>query len=165
MMASPGVKPALHGQVFADPAVSRPMKDNAEPAYGFATLVGYSLEVWEPDYAEVVLTLERKHLNRTGVLHGGVIATLIDTACGFAGCYCPMPGRVRRAVTLSMSTNFLGQATAGDTLTAKATRTGGGRNIFFARCDLVDAKGQTIATGEAAYKYRKGSDDPNGVPA
>ena len=63
-----------------------------------------------------------------------VLATLIDTACGFAGCYCAEPGRVRRAVTLTMSTSFLGQAAAGDILTAKARRTGGGKNIFFTRC-------------------------------
>ncbi len=141
------------------------MKDAAEPEHGFAKHVGYCLAVWEPDYAEVVLDLLPKHLNRSGVPHGGVIATLIDTACGFVGCYCAVPGRLRRAVTLSMNTSFLGQASAGDTLTAKAKKTGGGRTIFFARCDLVDSKGQLIATGEATYKYRKGSEDPNGVPA
>ena len=141
------------------------MKDSSEPDGGFAQLVGYRLTKWEPDYAEVELALLPKHLNRSGVPHGGVIATLIDTTCGFVGCYCAVPGRVRRAMTLSMSTSFLGQAAAGDTLTAKARRTGGGKTIFFTRCDLVDSKGQLIATGEAVYKYRKGSEDPNGVPA
>jgi uncharacterized protein (TIGR00369 family) len=140
------------------------MKDTAEPQGGFAQLVGYRLTKWEPDYAEVELDLEPRHLNRSGVPHGGVIATLIDTAGGFVGCHCAVPGRVRRAVTLNMSTNFLGQATAGQTLVAKAKRVGGGRNIFFAHCDLLDSKGQLIATGEGVYKYRKGSEDPNGVP-
>jgi len=140
------------------------MKDSAEPPGGFAQLVGYRLAKWEQDYAEVILNLEPKHLNRSGVLHGGVIATLIDTTCGFVGCYCAVPGRVRRAVTLSMTTNFLGQAPAGDTLTAKARRTGGGTSIFFTHCDLVDGKGRLIATGQAVYKYRKGSENPNGIP-
>ena len=141
------------------------MKDTLEPANGFAKLVGYHLAVWQPDYAEIVLALEPKHMNRSGVPHGGVIATLIDAACGFTGCYCAAPGRVRRAMTLTMSTSVLGQAAAGDTLTAKARRTGGGRTVFFTRCDLVDGQGRLIATAEAAYKYRKGSEDPNGVPA
>jgi len=141
------------------------MKDSSEPDGGFAQLVGYRLTKWEPDYAEVELALLPKHLNRSGVPHGGVIATLIDTTCGFVGCYCAVPGRVRRAMTLSMSTSFLGQAVAGNTITAKARKTGGGKTIFFTRCDLVDSKGQLIATGEAVYKYRKGSEDPNGVPA
>lgn len=141
------------------------MKDSSEPDGGFAQLVGYRLTKWEPDYAEVELALLPKHLNRSSVPHGGVIATLIDTTCGFVGCYCAVPGRVRRAMTLSMSTSFLGQAVAGNTITAKARKTGGGKTIFFTRCDLVDSKGQLIATGEAVYKYRKGSEDPNGVPA
>jgi uncharacterized protein (TIGR00369 family) len=141
------------------------MKDSAEPANGFAKLVGYRLAIWQPDYAEVILDLEPKHLNRSGVPHGGLIATLIDTTCGFVGCYCAVPGRVRRAMTLTMSISFLGPAAAGDTLTAKARRTGGGKTIFFTRCDLVNGQGRLIATGEAAYKYRKGSEDPNGVPA
>jgi uncharacterized protein (TIGR00369 family) len=141
------------------------MKDSSEPDGGFAQLVGYRLTKWEPDYAEVELALLPKHLNRSGVPHGGVIATLIDATCGFVGCYCAVPGRVRRAMTLSMSTSFLGQAVAGNTITAKARKTGGGKTIFFTRCDLVDSKGQLIATGEAVYKYRKGSEDPNGVPA
>jgi uncharacterized protein (TIGR00369 family) len=141
------------------------MKDSSEPDGGFAQLVGYRLTKREPDYAEVELALLPKHLNRSSVPHGGVIATLIDTTCGFVGCYCAVPGRVRRAMTLSMSTSFLGQAVAGNTITAKARKTGGGKTIFFARCDLVDSKGQLIATGEAVYKYRKGSEDPNGVPA
>jgi uncharacterized protein (TIGR00369 family) len=140
------------------------MKDVAEPQGGFAQLVGYRLTKWELDYAEVELDLEPRHLNRSGVPHGGVIATLIDTTGGFVGCYCAVPGRVRRAVTLNMNTNFLGQAAPGETLICKAKRTGGGRNIFFARCDLIGGKGQLIATGEGVYKYRKGSEDPNGVP-
>jgi uncharacterized protein (TIGR00369 family) len=139
------------------------MKDNLEPTNGFARSVGYQLTVWRADYAEIALALEPRHLNRSGVPHGGVIATLIDAACGFTGCFCPVPGRVRRCVTLSMTTSFLGQAAAGDTLTAKAKRTGGGKTVFFTHCDLVDSKGQLIATGEAVYKYRKGSEDPNGV--
>ena len=67
------------------------MKDNAEPPGGFAQLVGYRLDEWELDYAEVDLDLERRHLNRTGVLHGGVIATLIDTPVVSSDAIAPCP--------------------------------------------------------------------------
>jgi acyl-coenzyme A thioesterase PaaI-like protein len=80
-----------------------------------------------------------RHLNRSHVPHGGVIATLIDTACGFAGCYSAEPGKIRGAVTLTLTTCFLGQAEAGMTLVANTRRTGGRRTVFFARCDLVDS--------------------------
>ena len=94
-----------------------------------------------------------------------MLVTLIDTAAGYAGCYCAEPGRTRRAVTLSLTTSFLAPALAGATLTAKAQRTGGGQSIYFARCELVDETGRLIATGEGTFKYRRGSEDPRGVPA
>ena len=122
----PGKPPSLE-----TPALETPV--------GFGALVGYRLSAWGPDHAEPELHLKPRHLNCSHVPHGGVIATLIDTACGFAGCYSAEPGKVRRAVTLALTTCFLGQAEAGTTLAAKARRTGGGRTVFFARCDLVDS--------------------------
>jgi len=133
--------------------------------HGFGQLVGYRLAHWQDGYAEVALTIEPQHLNRSQVPHGGVLVTLIDTAAGYAGCYCAEPGRVRRAVTLSLSTSFLAPAPEGAKLTAKAWRTGGGQSIYFARCELVDDSGRLIATGEGTFKYRRGSEDPKGVPA
>ncbi len=124
-----------------------------ETPVGFGKLVGYRLTQWRHDEAELELVLEPRHLNRSNVPHGGVIATLIDTACGFAGCYSPEPGKRRRAVTLSLNTSFIGQATADTTLTARARRTGGGQTVFFARCDLLDGEGRLIATGEGSFKY------------
>ena len=46
---------------------------------GYARLVGYRLVRWEPDYAEVILELGSQHANRTGVAHGGVLATLLGS--------------------------------------------------------------------------------------
>lgn len=131
-----------------------------ETPQGFSQLLDYRLLVWRPDHAEVVLEIAPKHLNRSGVLHGGVVATLIDTACGYAGVHTAEPGRIRRAVTLSMTVSFLGQAPLGAVLTARARRTGGGRNIFFSRCEVADGEGHLIATGEGTYRYRQGSEAP-----
>jgi uncharacterized protein (TIGR00369 family) len=135
-----------------------------ETPVGFGKLVGYRLTRWAPEEAELELVLEPRHLNRSNVPHGGVIATLIDTACGFAGCYSAEPGRRRRAVTLSLSTSFLGQAEASTTLTAKARRTGGGQTVFFARCDLLDGAGHLIATGEGTFKDLRGTAETKPSP-
>jgi uncharacterized protein (TIGR00369 family) len=139
--------------------------DPIDPIPGFAQLVGYHLAAWQPDYAEVAITLAPQHVNRSDAPHGGLIATLIDTASGFAGCYCAPPVRPRRVMTLSLNVSFIGQTTLGATLIAKARRTGGGQTIFFTHCDLTDDSGRLIATGEGVFKYRRGSEDPNGVPA
>jgi len=141
------------------------MKDPLEPEDGFANLVGYSLLAWEPDYAEVELAVEAKHLNRSGVLHGGVLATLIDVAAGFSGCHCAVPGNVRRALTLSLTTQFIGAGQAGTTLRALARKVGGGRQIYFAECEVRDGQGRLIGKGEGVFKYRSGSETPDGSPA
>ncbi len=93
-------------------------------------------------------------INRSGLLHGGVLATVINAACGFAGCYEAPPGQGRRALTLSLTTQYLGPVAAGTRLTATATRSGGGRTIFFSSCAVRDAEGRLVATGSGTFKYR-----------
>jgi uncharacterized protein (TIGR00369 family) len=130
---------------------------------GFRQLVGYRVASWRDGAADLTLTIGPRHLNRSGVLHGGVIATLIDAAGGYAGCYCAKPGHVRRSVTVSLSTQFLAQAKTG-VLMAKARVRGGGTKIFVTTIEVVDGSGRLVAIGEGVYRYRSGSENPDGVP-
>ena len=59
----------------------------------FNALIGFQISEWREDYVMLGLKLEPKHLNRSGVVHGGVLATLLDAAGGFCGCYCSVPGQ------------------------------------------------------------------------
>lgn len=125
------------------------------PTHGpFAELIGYELADWRADRATVTLAIDERHLNRSGILHGGVLATLIDTACGFAGCYRPPPQASRRALTLSLHTQFLGPVALGARLAAVAHKTGGGRQIFFASCEVRDETGRLVARGDGTFRYR-----------
>ncbi|RDD63678.1 PaaI family thioesterase [Ferruginivarius sediminum] len=139
--------------------------DPLTPHGGFADLVGYRIGDWESGHAEVILDVEARHLNRSGVAHGGVMSTLIDAACGYSGCYCTVPGNARRAMTLQLTTQFLGQVRHGDTLTATGRVVGGGRSVFFADCEVRTAKGELVGRGEGVFKYRRGSETPEGLPA
>ncbi len=141
------------------------MPDSTEAPTAFADLVGYRLEAWRPDYAEVTLALEPRHLNRNGGPHGGLLATLIDTACGFSGVHCTVPGNRRRALTLSLTTQFIARADAGAVLTATGRKVGGGRKTFFATCEVRDQTGRLIARGDGTFRYRRGSEKPEGQPA
>jgi uncharacterized protein (TIGR00369 family) len=125
---------------------------------GYARLIGYRLLRWEPDFAEIVLELGSQHENRGGIAHGGVLATLIDTACGFAGCWAP-EGQSRAAVTLSLTTQFLAPARSGR-LIATGRRVGGGRSIFFATAEVRDAEGTLLARGEGVFRYRDSANRP-----
>ncbi|NIA69199.1 PaaI family thioesterase [Pelagibius litoralis] len=131
-------------------------QDDADPLRargGFADLVGYELVLWEPDLAKVVLTVEPQHLNRSGVLHGGMLTTLIDTACGYCGCFAAPGETPRRAFTLSLTCSFIGTAKAGQRLVATGRRSGGGKSIFFADCSVLDDAGRLIGNGQGSFKY------------
>lgn len=131
---------------------------------GFAELVGYELTEWRQDYAAVTLTVEERHLNRSGFLHGGVLATLLDTACGYSGTHSATEGHIRRAFTLSLNSHFVAPAEAGATLIAVAERTGGGRRTYFSRCEVRDQEGRLIGQGEGVFQLRPGSEDADGQP-
>jgi uncharacterized protein (TIGR00369 family) len=134
-----------------------------EAPSGFQELLGYRLVRWEEGLAELELLIDARHLNRSGVLHGGVLMTLLDTAMGFSATYCALPGRVRRVMTLSLSTSFLGNAGEG-TLVAVGRLRGGGRKILSLSGEVrLRESGATLAVAEGMFKYAKGSESPEGV--
>jgi len=134
-----------------------------EPLAGFKDLVGYRVSEWRECHAEVVCDVRPELLNRSGVLHGGVIVTCLDAAGGYSGIYCAVPGHVRRSVTVSFHVHFMGQVTAGR-LTAIGRLKKAGRRLFFTEVDLYDEAGELIASGDGVYRYRAGSESPEGVP-
>jgi len=129
---------------------------------GFNRELGIVINEWQEDKSQLQLTLTDKLLNRSDILHGGVVSTLLDVAGGLAGCYCTVEGNVRRAVTLSLNIQFIGSVSSGVVL-ANARRRGGGRNIYFADAELLDAEGKLLATAQGTYKYVKGSESPEGT--
>ena len=135
----------------------------AETPYPLQEALGFRIVEWAEDYARVEMPIATVHQNRYGIPHGGVYATLIDAAAGYAGSWCPHPGRRRLAMTLSLNVNFVGRPT-GETLVCEARRVGGGRKTFFAEATLKDDKGALVATGAATLRYRGNGGDPMGDP-
>jgi uncharacterized protein (TIGR00369 family) len=136
---------------------------NGESPSQFQQLLGFRIVDWREGYAELELTVDDKHRNRHGLVHGGVLSTLIDTACGFSATWCPIAGRVRHAVTLSLTTMFTGQARQG-TIRAVGRKRGGGRRVVFCSAEVLDSEGQLLAMGEGTFRYQSGSEVPEGVP-
>ena len=126
-------------------------------------MLGYEIVEWERDRAVVQLVVGSGHLNLVGVVHGGVYAAIIDAVLGLSGIHCAVAGHVRRAVTLSLTTQFVGQAHAG-VLTATGARVGGGTSIFFAEGRILADDSRLLATGTGSFRYRRGSERPEGVP-
>jgi uncharacterized protein (TIGR00369 family) len=106
---------------------------------------------WKEGYAEFRMPIQPKHLNRRGVLQGGVVATLLDAACGYAGLYAPEGETARHGFTLSLTVNYLDTG-LGENVTAKGFIERQGRSIFFSRGEAwVDDK-ILIASAQGTFK-------------
>jgi uncharacterized protein (TIGR00369 family) len=126
--------------------------------------LGVRVAEWREGYARLVCDTAGHHANRSGIVHGGVVLSMVDQAAAFAGLFCPVPGRVRRAVTLDLDCRFTGQAAVGGRLSAEGRVVTAGRNVFFARTEVRDEAGTLVAFGASTHRYRAGSADPAGVP-
>lgn len=123
------------------------------PYSGYAELIGYELIEKAQNFARLQLLIQPHHLNRMEVPHGGVLATLLDTATGFAVAFAAGPDRALRAVTLSMNVQFLGQGKVGEIITVEGHRIGGGKTIAFAAAEVKNAIGESLARGDAVYRF------------
>ncbi|MBJ7451000.1 MAG: PaaI family thioesterase [Blastococcus sp.] len=59
------------------------MADDGAPG-GFAARLGARVEAADDGSARIAFEVTDEHLNPAGTLHGGVLATLVDTAMGTA---------------------------------------------------------------------------------
>ena len=99
-----------------------------------------------------------------GVLHGGAMATLLDTCCTHAGIFCTVPENYRSGATVTLTVNFIGPVRLGQRITAIARKTGGGGTVFMSAGEARDESGKIVATAQAVGRYRDGSGKPEGMP-
>jgi acyl-coenzyme A thioesterase PaaI-like protein len=121
----------------------------------FLASLGMTRTDWRLGYAEFCLDLQPELLNRQRVLQGGVVATLLDAACGYSGLYSADPQRPIHGVTLSLTLNFLDKG-VGTTLIGKGFLERKGRSIFFARGEAWIDSTTLIATAQGTFKYAGG---------
>ncbi len=125
-----------------------------EAPYPLQRHLGFRVTDWRIDYCRLELPLQGFLMNRQGIPHGGIHATLMDTAMGFSGCFSDDPERPRYAMTLNLSVNFLGLP-EGDLLITQAWRTGGGQSTFFADAKVTDEHQTVLASATGVFRYRK----------
>lgn len=125
--------------------------------------LGMKILEWSEGTVTLAIDIQDWMRNRTGIVHGGVTATLIDAAAGYAGNFCPHAGRRRLSSTLALTTTFLAPGKGGR-IVARARMRGGGRTIYGSTVEVTDDSGTVIAIGEGTFKYFKGSETAEGVP-
>jgi uncharacterized protein (TIGR00369 family) len=107
-----------------------------------ATQFGFVFREVSPGRVVVGMRVAKRHLQVHGVVHGGVLAALADTAGGMA-VYMKLPPRSRVA-TVSMTINYL-EAVAGGEVLAQAELVRLGRNLAVVDCDLFDHNKRIVA--------------------
>ncbi|MBQ3307710.1 MAG: PaaI family thioesterase [Bacilli bacterium] len=91
--------------------------------------------------------IEDTSMNPFGIVHGGFIFGLGDTAMGV------IPGSVnKKAVTLSSTISYLKPA-KGSYLLAKATMIKDGKKTCFLRVDIYNDQEELVATMDGNYYY------------
>lgn len=118
----------------------------------FLEWLGVTLTESRPDYAEMRLDISENHQNRIGRIQGGLMCTLLDAVCGYAGLYVPPEHPPLRNLTLSLTTNFLNSAD-GSVLLAKGFIERKGRSVYFARGEVWLDSSLLLATGVGTFKY------------
>jgi uncharacterized protein (TIGR00369 family) len=129
----------------------------------FHDLLGLRLIEWRDGFARVACAVGPQHGNRSGIVHGGVMLSLIDQAAAHAGLWCSVPGNIRRAVTLDLDCRFTGQVSKGQ-LVAEGRVMTRARNIFFCRTEVFDEASTLVAFGASTHRWRAGSESHEGQP-
>ncbi len=115
----------------------------------FPKLVGIVMEELKADYCRMRLPHRLELEQPFGLMHGGAIATLIDTVM------VPAVGAAYEQgwayATLSMDIHYLGPV-AGEDAVAEGWVTQRGRSIVFGRAEVATASGRPAATGSLIYK-------------
>lgn len=142
-----------------DPAAFTPLAPDGQALwsrYGtgdrplFVKLVGLRVAEVRIDYCRLELASRDDLLQAGGAVHGGVIASLIDTACvpavgsGFT--------EARPYSTIDLHVQYQGAARQGDDLVAAAWVTRRGRSIVFCEAAVATASGTTVARGALTFK-------------
>jgi uncharacterized protein (TIGR00369 family) len=107
-----------------------------------------TLERVDRGEVDVAMDVQRHHLNLMGTLHGGMIATLADTATGLA-----LRSTLEEGTTFTttqLGVTFLAPGREGRIL-AKGRVVKSGRRFGYAEADVVDAEGRLLARATATF--------------
>lgn len=140
--------------IWSDLLPSLQPNENAGFIYGETgtqRLVGYVVDVRDREHGRCYLDVTEEHLNRHGVLHGGIAVTLMDNACGTTGSLSVDASGRAPFLTVSMNTQFIGSGKPGR-MTATGTVTGGGRSLLFITAELRHEDGTLVATSTGVFK-------------
>ncbi len=117
----------------------------AAPIY---QLLQISLDRIDDGFASFRMPYRRELNQVNSVVHGGVIATLADTAVAFA--LMSLTQRGENVATVEFKINFLAAVTRGEMI-AEARVVHKGKRLALADMEVKDETGRLVAKGSATY--------------
>jgi len=127
----------------------------------YPQLIGMTIDSLEFDRCRIGLVLGERHMQPFGIVHGGVLATLIDTATFWAG-FLRLPEDVG-LVNVDLKLNYL-KAVVGGRVYAEGRCLRAGRQISYAEAGVHDENGELVAHGTSTLMALPGKGLKLGVP-
>ena len=114
----------------------------------YAKLIGMELGEVSPGAVSIHLAVRDELRQNQGVVHGGAIASLIDTAAAFA--ILTQLDTTERVTTTDLTIHYLRPVSSGR-LTARARVVRGGRRLFVLSVEVVNERQILLATAVTSY--------------
>lgn len=127
----------------------------------FHRWAGISLVRAEPGEVEIAFVAEGHHLNLLGTVHGGMIATVADTAMGLAVRTRLEPGTTH--VTGQLDVHYLAPGRPGR-IVGIGNAVKSGRQMGYAEADVLDAGGRLLARADATFIVLHARPEREGTP-
>jgi uncharacterized protein (TIGR00369 family) len=105
-------------------------------------LFGFELDSLRPGHAVLSMRVRGRHKQIHGVVHGGIVAALADTAGAL--CAYPLLPRGARLATIEMKINYLEPVAHGE-ITGEGRVVRLGRTLVVSECDIRDADERLVA--------------------
>jgi uncharacterized protein (TIGR00369 family) len=127
----------------------RAIASGAIPAPPIARLLGMDIESVDEGTVAFGLMPHESHYNPIGVVHGGIVCTMLDTVLGCSVHSTLEPGWAYTSIDLNVT--YLRPITLPTgRITATGTVVKGGRRVSFASAEVRDAGGALLATGTSS---------------
>jgi|SRR5215213_3265720 len=122
--------------------------EKALAAVPFARLLGIQVESVAVGHAVLSLEVREELKQNHGVVHGGAVASLVDSAFAFA--IIPLLAENERTTTVDLTIHYLRPLTTGVAkASAKVVRAG--RRVITVSAEVTDENGKLAATALSTY--------------
>jgi len=126
-----------------NPAYVKAIQDSVHTS-PYPALIGLTIEALDFDSCRIDLELAERHMQPFGIVHGGVLATLIDSATFWAA-FMRLPEDAG-LVNVDLKLNYLKAVVRGH-LRTEGRCLRAGRQISYTVASVFDAAGELVAHG------------------